>query len=154
LFVTLKIPDAEAATAENTLRRYLGYEKELKGLRRESLWSVLVDAADESEAEGMGRQFAERQLVNDNKESYRIEVGEEELQFGESEVPRLLTRLKIKDGVAVTVRDTLRQRLGFGERVVEVKRGSLWFMDAEPKLVEKIAVDLLVNKNKDEFFVL
>lgn len=159
LFVTLKIPDAEAATAKNTLRRHLGYEGKLKDLKKEAVWSALVEADDAKAAEKMGREFAERELVNENKESYRVEVSEKELEFGESALPRVFVRLKIEDGVAISVMHTLQNRLGFGERVVEVKRGSLWIFDMEKKfvekgLVEKAALDLLVNQNKDEYFVL
>lgn len=154
LFIKLIIPDAEAATAKNTLRRHLGYGGKLKGLKKEALWSVLVEAEDEKAAEEMGREFAERELVNENKEGYRIEVREKGLEFGESALPRVLVRLKIEDGVAITVMHTLQNRLGFGEKVLDVKRGAVWIFDAEESLVEEMALCLLVNQNKDEYFIL
>jgi len=154
LFVKLIIPDAEAATAKNTLRRHLGYEKELRDLKKVALWSVCVDAKHEKEAEKMGKEFAERELVNENKESCRIEVCEKELDFIGSDLPRVLVRLKIEDGVAITIQHVLQERLGFGKKVLGVSRGNVWIFDADKKLVEKMALDLLVNLNKDEYFLL
>jgi len=154
LFINLKIPDAEAATAKNSLRRHLGYEKDLKELKKEALWSVLVEADGVEAAEKMGKEFAERELVNENKESYRIEVSEKELEFGKDEMSRVLVRLKIEDGVAISTEHILQNRLGFGKNILDVKRGSVWIFDTDPKLVEKMVLDLLVNKNKDEYFLL
>ena len=152
LFVKLKIPDAEAATAANTLRRHLGYGDKLKGLRKEALWSIQVDASDEKEAEKLGHEFAKREIVNDNKESYRLEVGREKDKFETKN--GLLVRLKIEDATAATTMATLKNRLGYGEKIKAVRRATVWYPESDSDLRQKIAKDLLFNPSKDEYLLL
>jgi len=80
LRVWLKIPDAEAATVKNTLRRRMGYESVLEDLGRERLWSIDVDDGVDDPMD-LARRLA-RDLVNENKESYRASVGSVEFEGG------------------------------------------------------------------------
>ncbi|HPJ31177.1 MAG TPA: hypothetical protein PLZ42_07265, partial [Methanothrix sp.] len=69
LRVWLKIPDAEAATVKNTLRRRMGYGAVLSDLGKERLWSIQVDDSVADPVD-LARRLA-RELVNENKESYK-----------------------------------------------------------------------------------
>jgi len=147
LRVWLKIPDAEAATVKNTLRRRMGYEDVLAELGKERLWSIEVDetVADPGD---LARRLA-RDLVNENKESYRASV--DSVKFEEGYVP-VRVGLSIEDGEAVSTLNRLRNRLGF-DMVRGVERSVVWKLalsSAEPeKTAEEIAERLLVNPHKD-----
>jgi len=150
LRVWLKIPDAEAATVKNTLSRRLGYADVLIDVKKERLFCIEVDSGD---AQKLARSFA-RELVNENKESHRVQI--DELNFEEGYVP-VRVSLKIEDGEAISIRERLRSRLGF-TGVVDVKKATVWKlylmgMDPEQR-AKRIAEDLLINPHKDTFEVL
>ena len=56
LRVWLKIPDAEAATVKNTLIRRLGYGSILADVKKERLFSIVVDGGDPLEPIATTRQ--------------------------------------------------------------------------------------------------
>jgi phosphoribosylformylglycinamidine synthase subunit PurS len=150
LRVWLKIPDAEAATVKNTLIRRLGYGNVLADVKKERLYSIEVDSGD---PEDLAKSFA-RELVNENKESHRVLI--DELWFEGGYVP-VKVALAIEDGEAVSVRDRLRNRLGF-RNVTDVKKATVWKLylrGADPEMAAKeIAEGLLINPHKDAYEIL
>jgi phosphoribosylformylglycinamidine (FGAM) synthase PurS component len=148
--VWLKIPDAEAATVKNTLKRRMGYGDLLQDVKKERLFSIEVDYDD---GEGLAKSFV-RELVNENKESHRVSF--DELKFEEGYVP-VKVSLHIEDGEAISVRDRLRNRLGI-KNVREVKKATIWKLylrGAQPEtLAREIAERLLINPHKDSYEIL
>lgn len=149
LRVWLKIPDAEAATVKNTLRRRMGYESVLEELGKERLWSIEVDDTVQDPMD-LARRLA-RELVNENKESYTASV--DSVDFEGGYVP-VKVGLSIEDGEAVSAQNRLRNRLGF-DMVNGVERSVVWKLalkSHEPeKVAEEIAERLLVNPHKDYY---
>jgi phosphoribosylformylglycinamidine (FGAM) synthase PurS component len=150
LRVWLKIPDAEAATVKNTLSRRMGLKDVLADVKKERLFSIEVDSGDTKE---MAKAFA-KELVNENKESHKVSI--DELRF-EAEYIALKVALHIEDGEAISIRERLRNRLGF-KNVVDVKKATIWKlylngMDAEERAKE-IAEGLLINPHKDSYEIL
>ncbi len=152
LRVWLKIPDAEAATVKNTLRRRMGYESVLEELGKERLWSIEVDDSVQDPGD-LARRLA-RELVNENKESYLASV--DTVEFEDGYVP-VRVGLHIEDGEAVSALNRLRNRLGF-DMVKGVERSVVWKLalkSAEPeKTAEEIAERLLINPHKDFYEIM
>lgn len=152
LRVWLKIPDAEAATVKNTLRRRMGYDAVLAELGKERLWSIEVD---DSVADPMdlARRLA-RDLVNENKESYVASV--DSLEFDEGYVP-VRVGLHIEDGEAISAQKRLRNRLGL-DMVRGVERSVVWKLalnsESPKKTAEEIAERLLINPHKDFYEIM
>jgi phosphoribosylformylglycinamidine synthase subunit PurS len=150
LRVWLKIPDAEAATVKNTLKRRMGLMDVLNDVKKERLFSIEVDSGDPEE---LAKSFA-RELVNENKESHKVQI--DRLEFEGGYVP-VKVGLHIEDGEAISTRERLRNRLGF-KNVVDVKKATIWKLyltdfDAEVRAKE-IAERLLINPHKDTFEIL
>ncbi|HII07009.1 MAG TPA: hypothetical protein HA349_06755 [Methanotrichaceae archaeon] len=147
LRVWLKIPDAEAATVKNTLRRRMGYQDVLADLGRERLWSIEVDD-DVQDPMALAGKLA-RDLVNENKESYIASV--DSIDFEKGYVP-VKVGLHIEDGEAVSTLNRLRNRLGF-DMVRGVERSVVWKLSLKSKnpkkAAEEIAEKLLINPHKD-----
>lgn len=152
LRVSLKIPDAEAATVKNTLRRRMGYEAVLADLGRERLWSIEVDEGVEDPAD-LARRLA-RELVNENKESYKASV--DSIDFEEGYVP-VKVGLRIEDGEAISAQNRLRNRLGF-DMVRSVERSVVWKLylrsESPERTAEEIAERLLINPHKDFYVIM
>lgn len=152
LRVWLKIPDAEAATVKNTLRRRMGYQEVLAELGKERLWSIEVDDSVQDPM-GLAGRLA-RDLVNENKESYRASV--DSIEFEEGYVP-VKVGLHIEDGEAISALNRLRNRLGF-DMVIGVERSVVWKLDLKSqnpeKAAEEIAEKLLINSHKDFYEIL
>jgi len=150
--VWLKIPDAEAATVKNTLKRRMGFGDLLQDVKKERLFSIEVDSGD-GDREGLARSFV-RELVNENKESHTVSF--DELKFEEGYVP-VKVSLHIEDGEAISVRDRLRNRLGI-KVTKEVRKATVWklYLRGEQReaLAEKIAEGLLINPHKDSYEIL
>jgi phosphoribosylformylglycinamidine (FGAM) synthase PurS component len=150
LRVWLKIPDAEAATVKSTLIRRMGLGGVLLDVKRERLFSIDVDSGDPLE---LAKGFA-RELVNENKESYKVLF--DELKFEEGYVP-VKVALHIEDGEAISTRERLRNRLGF-RNVTRVDRATIWKLylkggDREG-IAKRIAEGLLINPHKDSYEIL
>ncbi|MGB7545829.1 MAG: phosphoribosylformylglycinamidine synthase subunit PurS [Methanothrix sp.] len=151
LRVWLKIPDAEAATVKNTLIRRLGYGHILADVKKEHLFTIEVD----SRTQEMARSFA-KELVNENKESHKVQV--DELAYEDDYVP-VKVSLHIEDGEAISVRERLRNRLGFAN-VLDVKKATVWklyFKTLKPEAeiaAREIAEKLLINPHKDTYEIL
>jgi len=152
LRVWLKIPDAEAVTVKNTLRRRMGYESVLEELGKERLWSIEVDDSVQDPGD-LARRLA-RELVNENKESYLASV--DSVEFEDGYVP-VRVGLSIEDGEAISTQNRLRNRLGF-DMVRGVERSVVWKLalkSPEPeKTAEEIAERLLINPHKDFYEIM
>ena len=152
LRVWLKIPDAEAATVKNTLIRRLGYGHILADVKKERLFSIEVDSGDPLE---LAKSFA-KELVNENKESHKVHIGD--LVYEDDYVP-VKVSLHIEDGEAISVRERLRNRLGFAN-VMDVKKATVWklyFKTLKPEAeiaAREIAEKLLINPHKDTYEIL
>jgi phosphoribosylformylglycinamidine (FGAM) synthase PurS component len=152
LRVWLKIPDAEAATVKNTLIRRLGYGHILADVKKERLFSIEVDSGDPLE---LAKSFA-KELVNENKESHKVHIGD--LVYEDDYVP-VKVALHIEDGEAISVRERLRNRLGFAN-VLDVKKATVWklyFKTLRPEAeiaAREIAEKLLINPHKDAYEIL
>lgn len=151
LRVGLIIPDAEAATVKITLIRRLGYQGTLTDVRKERLFSIEVeDGGDPAE---MASKLA-KELVNENKESYKASF--DELKFEQGYIP-VKVGLHIEDGEAISTRERLRNRLGF-KNVIGVEKATIWklYLKGEnPKgQARDIAEKLLINPNKDSYEIL
>ncbi|MDM7935305.1 MAG: phosphoribosylformylglycinamidine synthase subunit PurS [Methanothrix sp.] len=148
--IWLKIPDAEAATLKNTLRRRMGYGELLEDVRRERLISVEIDSGDPEE---VARALV-RELVNENKESHRVTIDELGLEEGYTPVK---VALHIEDGEAISIRNRLRNRLGLSS-VSEVRRATIWKLylkeNGGEKAARQIAEGLLINPHKDSYEIL
>jgi phosphoribosylformylglycinamidine (FGAM) synthase PurS component len=150
--VWLKIPDAEAATVKNTLKRRMGFGDLLQDVKKERLFSIEVDSGD-GDREALARSFV-RELVNENKESHKVSFDELKLEGGYVPVK---VSLHIEDGEAISVRDRLRNRLGIMD-VREVRRATVWKLylrgEKQEALARKIAEGLLINPHKDSYEIL
>jgi len=150
LRVWLKIPDAEAATVKNTLVRRMGFGDVLYDVLKERLFSIEVDSGDPQE---LAKGFA-KELVNENKESYKVLI--DELRFEDEYVP-VLVSLKIEDGEAISIKERLRGRLGFTS-VVNVKKATIWklYLHGVDRVAraKEIAEGLLINPHKDAYEIL
>ncbi len=152
LRVWLKIPDAEAATVKNTLIRRLGYGSILADVKKERLFSIVVDGGDPLE---LAKSFA-KELVNENKESHKVYV--DALDYEEDYVP-VKVALHIEDGEAISIRERLLRRLGFSN-VVDVEKATVWklyFKTLRPEAqiaAQEIAEKLLINPHKDSYEIL
>jgi phosphoribosylformylglycinamidine (FGAM) synthase PurS component len=150
LRVWLIIPDAEAATVKNTLVRRLGFGDVLEDVRKERLLCIDVDSGDPQE---LAKAFA-KELVNENKESYRASF--DDLKFEGEYVP-VKVALHIEDGEAISTRDRLRNRLGF-KNVKNVERATIWKLylkgQNQERVAKEIAEGLLINPHKDSYEIL
>ena len=141
LTVKLKIPDVTAVTARNTLQRRLGYGEVLRDLQREDYWALTVQADSEAAARDLGIALAERTnvFVNPNKHTYQLNVrrtpeieapgspGSPPLAGSSSGLTsvRVLTGF-LGDASASMTQEALQGRLGYGQVVQAVERGTLW----------------------------
>jgi hypothetical protein len=175
LLVRLKTADTVALTAKNTLQRDLGYESALLDVLREERWVIQVQAEDVQTAEKLGREFAATRIfVNPNKqtctlravESGQAKPSSQKQDEGEPcEIGVIVSYYR--DGKAVSARDALRHTYGYGDRIVDVKRGVLWklllraqSLDSARKMAEEIALTssmdrgLLANPHSQTYIVL
>jgi phosphoribosylformylglycinamidine (FGAM) synthase PurS component len=150
LRVWLKIPDAEASTVRNTLVRRMGLQGILMDVKKERLFSIEVDSGDPQD---LAKSFA-KELVNENKESYKVLF--DELKFEGGYIP-VKVGLHIEDGEAISTQERLRNRLGF-KNVIDVKKATIWKLcitgDEPEKVAKEIAEWLLINPHKDSYEVL
>jgi phosphoribosylformylglycinamidine synthase subunit PurS len=150
LRVWLSIPDAEAVTVKNTLVRRMGFQDVLADVKKERLFSIEVDSGN---PEDLAKSFA-KELVNENKESSKVLF--DELSFEGSYVP-VKVALHIEDGEAISIRERLRNRLGF-KNVVDVKKATVWKLyirgDNKERVAKEIAEGLLINPHKDSYEIL
>ena len=150
LRIWLKIPDAEAATVKNTLTRRMGFQNMLLDVKKERLFIIDVDSGNPTD---LAKNFA-KELINENKENYRVSF--DDLRFEEGYVP-VKVGLHIEDGEAISTRDRLSSRLRF-KNVRDLKKATIWKLyikDYNPEQIAKqIAEDLLINPHKDSYEII
>lgn len=150
LLVKLKIPDVTALTAANALRRRMGYEGVLTGLKRADYYRLETGDADLPAALALAAELAEQTnlFVNPNKHVYEARPGTREP--AEARDGRCVTQVLVTDpddGAAEGMLGALQGRLGYGGRVTGLLRGVLWTLELDCKsgeearaLAEEIAV--------------
>jgi phosphoribosylformylglycinamidine (FGAM) synthase PurS component len=148
--VWLKIPDAEAATVKNTLTRRMGFQNMLLDVKKERLFIIDVNNGT---PKNLAKSFA-KELVNENKESYRAAF--DDLRFEQGYVP-VKVSLHIEDGEAISTRDRLRNRLRF-KNVRDLKKATIWKLYINhfnpQQIAKQIAEDLLINPHKDSYEII
>ncbi|MBI2300431.1 MAG: hypothetical protein HYU66_16070 [Armatimonadetes bacterium] len=160
LLVSLKIPDVTAITARRTLQRRMGYAEVLAELTRADWWRIGVVAADQAAARALGRELAEETncFVNPNKHVCRVVTAVDLPPAGPGQSLLGVLTGFVGEATGDMTAAALRGRLGYGDRVTAVERGTLWtFRLNEPDadraraLVEEITISrgresgLLVN---------
>ena len=132
LLVRLKIPDVTALTAAGALRRRMGYEEVLKGLKRADYYRLELRAPDADGALELAGELADKTnlFVNPNKDVYELRPGTREPMprtDGHQVVQVLVT--DPLDGSAEGALSALRGRLGYGDRVEGILKGVLWTLE-------------------------
>ncbi|MCK4548360.1 MAG: hypothetical protein KAW17_13070 [Candidatus Eisenbacteria sp.] len=133
LVVRLKVPDTTALSAEDVLRRKMGYGDRLGRLRREDWWLFEVDTGDGARARARVGEWARRctSLVNPNKHRARVELPREKSGSGSG------VRVLVRDRDDVRARSMLaflRYSLGASD-LLSLRSGTLWTV--EPGAGEK-----------------
>lgn len=145
VLVTLKIPDAVASTAHNTIRRRMGMS-EVAGLSRAEWWKAEF-ADDCADAEARLRALVERTslFLNPNKHRYQLVVGDAVPPAPEGAACVLVTDREDVAGQAVAEAALAHPLAGGALR--SLSRGVLWTITAAPgegrssrELAEALAV--------------
>lgn len=147
LGIRLRVPDVVAITARRTLWKRMGYEGILLDLGKEEYWSIWVEAETLEKAQEIGGYLAEKSniFVNPNKHRYRMKVSQQEwdpsISISQLDFPLIWEGMPEKqdesipvailvgyweDGTAEIVTNTLKKRLGYGDRVKGLLRAFLW----------------------------
>ena len=155
LLVRLKIPDVTALTAAGALRRRMGYETQLKALKRADFYRLELDAADQEGAFALARELAEKTnvFVNPNKDVYEVRAPSHEAVNGDDGtymVQVLVT--DPSDGSAAGALSALKGRLGYGDRVGGILKGILWTLELEcdsAQQAREIARDIAVTTRRE-----
>lgn len=146
LRVRLKVPDTTALSAEDILRRKMGYRDQLGGLDRQDWWLFEVDVASRDRALECVGGWARRStsLVNPNKHRVAMEV----VQVWPPRRPGGQIQILVRNREDVTARSMarfLRETLNASE-LRSLKSGTLWTLRAGPavadarSLAEEVAV--------------
>ncbi len=157
LLVRLKTIDTIASTAKNTLLKDMGYEGTLVDVQREEYWLIEVEVENTEEARRLGTEFATvtKTIVNPNKHTYILRVLGEEAKVPKEEVPyviRVLVTYREDEKARLTL-DTLRNTLGYGDKVRTVKRGLLWKLVINAKdaiSAKRIAEEVTVARSMEK----
>ena len=145
MIVSLKVPDAIAITALQTLQK-IGFNK-ITDVKRADYYRFLVEGDVEKFKEKISKVDI---LVNANKHYF-------EFSLPKSENSKVL--VKNINGNGSGVLSTLKNRLGF-KNIKKIEKAVLWSLtiDADEKtakkIAEKAAKELLVNENYQEFSII
>ena len=145
MIVGLKVPDATAITALQTLQK-IGFSK-IKDIKRADYYKFVTE---DNEEKFKGNICKVDILVNANKHNY-------EFSLTKSENSKILVK-NINDGGSGLLA-VLKNRLGF-KNIKSVEKSVLWNLtiDADEKdarkIADKAAKELLVNENYQEFAIL
>ncbi len=144
MIVSLKIPDATAITALQTLHR-TGFKK-ISGIKRSDYYKFSFDG----DAGDFKNKISKVDiLVNANKHSCGFLIRRDD------SVKLLVKNTDEGDGLL----KTLKNRLGFSQ-IKKAEKGTLWEISVDGdekeklKIAEKAAKELLVNENYQEFEIL
>ena len=143
MFVSLKVPDATAITALQTLQK-LGF-KSIKDLKRADYYRFDIDTDASKFKEKISKVDI---LVNANKHI---------CEFGIKKDGSIKILVKNIDDDGSSLISTLKNRLGIKD-AKKVERGTLWSLSIEDKnpnaIAEKAAKELLINEHYQEFKIL
>ena len=145
MIVGLKVPDATAITALQTLKK-MGLLKIIDAKRADYYKFQIDDDA---------RKFKDKIskadiLVNANKHSFTFSIPKDK---------SIKLLVKNLNGGENSILSTLKLRLGF-KNIKKAEKGTLWmlYIDGDRKesmrIAEKAALDLLVNEHCQDFTVL
>ena len=156
LLVTLKIPDVTALTAANVLRRRMGYAETLKELRRADYYRLDLACDSDADALALADELAVKtnEFVNPNKHVFTVRLparGEEQATDGVYAAHVLVT--DPTDGSAAGILSALQGRLGYGDRIQGVLRGTLWTLRlacASADDARQSARDIAITEARDK----
>ena len=171
LLVRLRIPDVVALTARNTLKRRMGYADVLADLKRADYWRLTLNVASPEHALVLARDLAENTnlFVNPNKHSYSVAVVPRELRAAAATDPRESAAPSsgpIEARVLITSPDdaggeqaceALQGRLGYGDEVAEVRKGTLWILSinaADAAQARRLAEEMTITHRIDRGLLL
>ena len=145
LVVSLKMPDATAITALQTLQK-LGFNK-IKDAKRSFYYKFTIDGNEEDFKNKISKVDI---IVNANKHSFDFEIKKDNYV-------KVLVKNTDDDGSGIL--STLKDRLGFNN-IKKVESAVMWglLIDGNEKeagkTAEKAAKDLLVNEHYQEFTII
>ncbi len=171
LLVRLRIPDVVALTARNALQRRMGYADTLADLQRADYWKLTLNVASPEDALALATDLAENTnlFVNPNKHSYTVAVVPRELRAaaattahrssapssGPFEVRVLITSPDDAGGQQAC--QALQGRLGYGDKVADVRKGTLWTLfisTAHAEQARCIAEEMTITRRIDRGLLL
>ncbi|MBI2647512.1 hypothetical protein HYW99_03475 [Candidatus Woesearchaeota archaeon] len=144
MIVSLKIPDATAITALQTLQR-IGFNK-IKDIKRADYYKFIINGDEEKFKDRISKVDI---LVNVNKHFFEFEIKKN------ANIKILVKNIDGNDELL----ETLKNRLGFFN-ILNVEKSILWSLsiDADDKVARKIAEraakELLVNEHYQEYGIL
>lgn len=144
MIVSLKIPDATAITALQTLQR-IGFNK-IKDIKRADYYKFIINGDEEKFKDRISKVDI---LVNVNKHFFEFEIKKN------ANIKILVKNIDGNDELL----ETLKNRLGFFN-ILNVEKSILWSLsiDADDKVARKIAEraakGLLVNEHYQEYGIL
>ena len=143
--VSLKMPDATAITALQTLHK-IGFSK-ISGIKRSDYYKFSIEGDLGKFKDDICKVDI---LVNANKHSCSFSIPRE------NDVKILVKNIN-DDGSSIL--STLKNRLGFNG-IKKIEKGTLWSLSVDAdenesrKIADKAAKELLVNENYQEYEIL
>ena len=165
MIVGLKVPDATAMTALQTLQK-IGFNK-IRDVKRADYYKFLI----EGDADKFKNKISKVDiLVNANKHFFAFKIKKNaspEMSEREPHYHSLLhftaciffVIVKNINDDGSSILSTLKNRLGF-KHIKNVEKSTLWSLDINAnesegkKIADKAAKDLLVNENYQEYEIL
>ena len=145
MVVSLKVPDATAITALQTLHR-IGYGK-ISNIDRADFYKFLIDGDTNKFKEQISKVDI---LINANKHAYGFSIKND---------TNIKILVKNIDDDLSSLLSTLKNRLGI-KGIKKLEKATLWSLaiNADEKgkkiIAEKAAAELLVNEHYQEFRIL
>jgi phosphoribosylformylglycinamidine (FGAM) synthase PurS component len=150
LFVVLKVPDTVALTAQDTIKRKMGYGETLKYLMRADYWKIGLDYDDRTAAEERLHEIIEKTniFINPNKHFYSIDKKPLAKCMGAFSVNVLVSEMS-DDEIDII---TSLHRQGFTE-IKSVETGVLWHFELQTnsqKDAEHLALELTNTESRKQ----
>lgn len=149
----------------------MGYAEALAGFERADYWRLTLNVASPEDALALATDLAENTnvFVNPNKHSYSVTVVPRELRAaaatednrrsaasgGPHEVRVLIT--SPDDAGGETACQALQGQLGYGEKVADVRKGTLWILTinaADAEEARRIAEQMTITRRMDRGLLL
>jgi len=158
VFVSLKIPDAVAATALNTIQRRLGYA-DIEKLYREEYWQFEFAEGNIKDNHKILKDIIENtsSIYNSNKHRYQLELPD-----GKSEGRSFLMDTDLFSCISILVKsiedsharimlETLRKRFNLIDKLLCMERGMMWTLGlnkTSQRDINLAARDLSVTRDR------